>query len=779
MSTALNDIIGPDAVVKRIVERMSNATLLEDKKTALNELREKAAEHPEPVARLAQALLLEWMPAAKEDLETLRGILGTLQECLASEREEAFREANSRNAVSFAKEPNNISILLENLEINDWAVRLAVLKMLAAMERFCPAALSSAILASAQGPARLMDVLSDQREIIRNEVLLVLSGLTGGGKELELNKILAFEGAFDVLFGIVASDEEGPESVIVRDCLTIALNLLHNNPSNVSYFREMGCVGNHVVPLLRKAGGVDGSGMGASQTLWGAVCSLLAGLITWADDSQKMQTNMGKQGVIEIVMAAVAGGGLSVESKGHGLRLVGSLVHVHTPNRLLLSSIMLQGGSTALGAVLRMCLEELEIGQDPQHSLNAAAAFLFQCYLHQNVDGQQHLAATLMPQPSMDDEEEGGMEEPVGRQVMKAVLLIDKADDRAISAGNPDALAALTKVWGAATVLGLILHNNSVCQEIAVASPLELPSAGAPEMFLPSLLAALSKGSAAQGGGIDGRGECFLLQLFAIWLHNCPSAAHAMSSEPSHVMWLVGLLGSTPGRERMPERVALQVRGCASLVLASCLQFAEDSELLSSIIGIIESRVGLQVFQQHITLMLKSEPFLAAKRRTEGGSAMGAGGGGGGKGAPEHAAWAFPVFSPEFATVAAQVAEGLQKKMLKIMGGPGSPVRGVDESVVRERDALRDQLKELQAQLEEAGGGKGGEEERDQALRRCEEVEEVLREREMEARALREAKEEADKELKALMHSNRALEEEVERKSAEVDDLQLKLANGS
>ena len=74
-----------------------------------------------------------------------------------------------------------------------------------------------------QGLARLMDVLADRNEIIRNEVcaeracapaklaaaeaarargqvLLVLVALTQGS--LELNKIMAFEGAFDILLGI-------------------------------------------------------------------------------------------------------------------------------------------------------------------------------------------------------------------------------------------------------------------------------------------------------------------------------------------------------------------------------------------------------------------------------------------------------------------------------------------------------------------------------------------------------------------------------------------------
>ncbi len=90
-------------------------------------------------------------------------------------------------------------------------------------------------VAALQGLARLMDVLSDSREIIRNEVLLVMVAITRGN--VELQKIMAFEGAFDVLFGIVKEEEEG--SIIASDCMHIICNLLKANPSNVTYFREM------------------------------------------------------------------------------------------------------------------------------------------------------------------------------------------------------------------------------------------------------------------------------------------------------------------------------------------------------------------------------------------------------------------------------------------------------------------------------------------------------------------------------------------------------------
>ena len=59
---------------------------------------------------------------------------------------------------------------------------------------------SQAILASQQGVVVLMDLLNDT-EAIRNEALLLLTALAVTSREIQ--KIAAFEGAFQRLFGIV------------------------------------------------------------------------------------------------------------------------------------------------------------------------------------------------------------------------------------------------------------------------------------------------------------------------------------------------------------------------------------------------------------------------------------------------------------------------------------------------------------------------------------------------------------------------------------------------
>ncbi len=58
-----------------------------------------------------------------------------------------------------------------------------------------------AILAAPMGVVRLMDLLGDAHEVIRNEAILLLAGLTRSSADIQ--KIVAFEGAFERVLQIL------------------------------------------------------------------------------------------------------------------------------------------------------------------------------------------------------------------------------------------------------------------------------------------------------------------------------------------------------------------------------------------------------------------------------------------------------------------------------------------------------------------------------------------------------------------------------------------------
>jgi hypothetical protein len=78
-------------------------------------------------------------------------------------------------------------------------------------------------------------------ELIRAAGINTLTELTESSREVQ--KLVAFENAFDRLLNIIVAEggiEEGGDNV--QDCLTLIANLVRHNPPNQVLFRESGCM---------------------------------------------------------------------------------------------------------------------------------------------------------------------------------------------------------------------------------------------------------------------------------------------------------------------------------------------------------------------------------------------------------------------------------------------------------------------------------------------------------------------------------------------------------
>lgn len=83
------------------------------------------------------------------------------------------------------------------------------------------------------------------------EGLLLLTALTPSSGDLQ--KLVAFENAFDRIFAIIKAEGSLSQGgIVVQDCLSLLANLLRLNASNQSFFRETGGVG-QIAQLLTEA----------------------------------------------------------------------------------------------------------------------------------------------------------------------------------------------------------------------------------------------------------------------------------------------------------------------------------------------------------------------------------------------------------------------------------------------------------------------------------------------------------------------------------------------
>jgi len=73
-------------------------------------------------------------------------------------------------------------------------------------------------------------VVKPHYSIANEETLLVLIGMTDGNAEIQ--KLVAFENAFDALFGIMEQEGGVDGGIVVQDSLQLLANLLRYNSSN-------------------------------------------------------------------------------------------------------------------------------------------------------------------------------------------------------------------------------------------------------------------------------------------------------------------------------------------------------------------------------------------------------------------------------------------------------------------------------------------------------------------------------------------------------------------
>ncbi|KAL8760829.1 MAG: hypothetical protein Q9184_003011 [Pyrenodesmia sp. 2 TL-2023] len=235
------------ATITTLCGRLQSATLLEDRRAAILGLRSFAKEWPASVASGGLRNLIKCLDKDVEDVDTTKITLETLLMLFnpdeSSRIDKLQPEASDDIALwladEFTQRQENITVLLDLLESYDFYSRLYALQLISAISTARPERTQECVATSPVGVSRLVAVLDDKREAVRSEGLLLLTSLTLSSSELQ--KVVAYENAFDRIFSII--DAEGSLThggIPVQDCLSLLANLLRLNISNQNLFRESG-----------------------------------------------------------------------------------------------------------------------------------------------------------------------------------------------------------------------------------------------------------------------------------------------------------------------------------------------------------------------------------------------------------------------------------------------------------------------------------------------------------------------------------------------------------
>lgn len=227
------------------MDRVVSSTLLDDRRDACRALRSLSKKYRVEVGAQGMDALRQVLESDRADCEIIGYCLDTLCNITSPDRFEEDREsANAHINVNlgeqftemFIKNTENVGLTLSFLEDYDFRVRWPTVKLLTCLLTNKPKDIQDIVLVSPMGVSKLMDLLGDSREVIRNDALLLLIQLTKSNANIQ--KIVAFENAFDRLFDVIKEEGWTDGGIVVEDCLLLMLNLLKNNTSNINFFKE-------------------------------------------------------------------------------------------------------------------------------------------------------------------------------------------------------------------------------------------------------------------------------------------------------------------------------------------------------------------------------------------------------------------------------------------------------------------------------------------------------------------------------------------------------------
>lgn len=219
--------------------RLNSATLLEDRRAAILGLRSFAKDYPASVASGALRSLIGCLGKDAEDVDTIKVVLETLLMLFSPNEDspEASDEIALWLADEFTQRQENIASLLQLLETSDFYSNLYTLQLLNAILSARTERTEECIFTAPLGISRLVGLLDERREALRDEAISLLIYLTPSS--VEIQKLVAFESAFERLFSVIEVEGSIPEGGrTVEDCLILLANLLRQNPFNQVLFRE-------------------------------------------------------------------------------------------------------------------------------------------------------------------------------------------------------------------------------------------------------------------------------------------------------------------------------------------------------------------------------------------------------------------------------------------------------------------------------------------------------------------------------------------------------------
>ncbi|KAK1886768.1 General vesicular transport factor p115 [Dissostichus eleginoides] len=599
--------------IQKLCDRVASSTLLEDRRDAVRALKSLSKKYRMEVGTQAMEHLINILQTDRSDSEILGYALDTLYNLICNDEEEEqdavtpipasgkhknvsmpdeamqkqSDDLGAQFTEQFIQDPEHITLILSLLEEFDFHVRWPGVKLLTALLKNQGVQVQGIILVSPMGVSRLMDLLADSREVIRNDGLLLLQQLTKSNAAIQ--KIVAFESAFERLLDIITEEGSSDGGIVVEDCLLLLLNLLKNNSSNQNFFKE-GSYIQRMKPWFEV--GDDNSGWSAQKVtnlhLMLQLVRVMVSPVNSPGASASCQKSMYQCGLLQQLCTILMATGVPADILTETINTVSEVIRGSQVNQDYFASVNAPSNPPRPAIVVLLMSM---VNERQPFVLRCAVLYCFQCFLYKNQKGQGEIVATLLP---------------------------STIDANSISAGqllcgglfSADSLSN----WCASVALAHALQDNLTQKEQLLRVQLATSLGKPPVSLLQQCTNILSQGDKIDRRGSKVQTRVGLLMLLCTWINNCPIAVTHFLHNQENVPFLTAQISENLGED---ERL---VQGLCALLLGICI-FYNDNSLENytkdKLKQLIEKRIGKENFVEKLGFITKHELYSRAAQKPQ------------------------------------------------------------------------------------------------------------------------------------------------------------------
>ncbi|XP_053921152.1 general vesicular transport factor p115 isoform X3 [Cuculus canorus] len=577
--------------IQKLCDRVASSTLLDDRRDAVRALKSLSKKYRLEVGIQAMEHLIRVLQTDRSDSEIIGYALDTLYNVISNDLEEEEQEENVPKQVDdlgsqfteiFIKQQENVTLLLTLVEEFDFHVRWPGVKLLTSLLKQQGPQVQQIILVSPMGVSRLMDLLADSREVIRNDGVLLLQQLTKSNAAIQ--KIVAFENAFERLLDIITEEGNSDGGIVVEDCLLLLQNLLKNNNSNQNFFKE-GSYIQRMKPWFEV--GDDNCGWSAQKvTNLHLMLQLVRVLVSPTNPpgaTSSCQKAMFHCGLLQQLCTILMATGVPADILTETINTVSEVIRGCQMNQDYFASVNAPSNPPRPAIVVLLMSM---VNERQPFVLRCAVLYCFQCFLYKNQKGQGEIVSTLLPSTI----------DATGNSVSAGQLLC----------GGLFSTDSLSN-WCAAVALAHALQENATLKEQLLRVQLATSIGNPPVSLLQQCTNILSQGSKVQT-------RVGLLMLLCTWLSNCSIAVTHFLHNPANVPFLTGQIAENLGEEEQ------LVQGLCALLLGISIYYNDNSlenyrkEKLKQL---IEKRIGRENFIEKLGFISKHELYSRAAQKPQ------------------------------------------------------------------------------------------------------------------------------------------------------------------